>query len=78
MSKKVLVLAGGFSAEREVSLISGRGAAEALRKCGYEVVEHDLTDVSAFLDLLATNRPDVVFNALHGNWGEDGEIQGLL
>ena len=78
MSKKVLVLAGGFSAEREVSLISGRGAAEALRKCGYEVVEHDLTDVSAFLDLLAANRPDVVFNALHGNWGEDGEIQGLL
>lgn len=78
MSKKVLVLAGGFSAEREVSLISGRGAAEALRKCGCEVVEHDLTDVSAFLDLLATNRPDVVFNALHGNWGEDGEIQGLL
>ena len=78
MSKKVLVLAGGFSAEREVSLISGRGAAEALRKCGYEVVEHDLTDVPAFLDLLATNRPDVVFNALHGNWGEDGEIQGLL
>ncbi len=78
MSKKVLVLSGGFSAEREVSLVSGSKAAEALRSCGYRVIEHDLADVPAFIRVLEQEKPDVVFNALHGNWGEDGEIQGLL
>lgn len=69
---------GGFSAEREVSLVSGQGAAEALRSCGYEVVAHDLRDVREFIRVLEAEKPDAVFNALHGNWGEDGEIQGLL
>lgn len=78
MSKKVLVLMGGFSAEREVSLITGRGAAEALRRTGYQVTEHDLTDTAVLVEELKRQQPDVVFNALHGNWGEDGEIQGLL
>ena len=78
MSKKVLVVMGGFSAEREVSLVSGHGIAEALRDEGYNVIEHDLHDVRKFLDALSEFKPDVVFNALHGNWGEDGEIQGLL
>ena len=78
MSKKVLVLAGGFSAEREVSLVTGRGAAAALRECGYKVIEHDLTDTAALIKTLWEEKPDAVFNALHGNWGEDGEIQGLL
>lgn len=78
MSKKVLVLMGGFSAEREVSLVTGQGAAEALKKSGYEVKTFDLTDVWALVQELKDNRPDVVFNALHGNFGEDGEIQGLL
>ncbi len=78
MSKKVLVLMGGFSAEREVSLITGRGAAEALRRTGYQVTEHDLTDTAVLVEELKRLQPDVVFNALHGNWGEDGEIQGLL
>ena len=78
MPKKVLVLMGGFSAEREVSLVSGQGAAEALRSCGYEVVAHDLRDVKEFIRVLEAEKPDAVFNALHGNWGEDGEIQGLL
>ena len=78
MSKKVLVLAGGFSAEREVSLVTGRGAAAALRECGYTVVEHDLTDTAALIKTLWEEKPDAVFNALHGNWGEDGEVQGLL
>ena len=78
MSEKILVLSGGFSAEREVSLVSGKGAAEALRECGYEVVEHDLTSTAEFLKVLREQKPAAVFNALHGNWGEDGEIQGFL
>lgn len=78
MSKKVLVVMGGFSAERDVSLTSGKGIAAALQQEGYEVVSHDLTDVYKFVETLRSEKPDVVFNALHGNWGEDGEIQGLL
>lgn len=76
--KKVLVLSGGFSAEREVSLVSGKGAAAALRTCGYKVVEHDLTSAAELLNVLQTEKPDVVFNALHGNWGEDGAIQAFF
>lgn len=76
--KKILVIKGGFSSEREVSLVSGEKAAMALKNEGFEVLEHDLTDTSAFLDVLRDFKPDVVFNALHGNFGEDGEIQGLL
>lgn len=78
MTKKVLVLAGGFSAEREVSLVSGKGVAEALRGEGYDVIEHDLVSTAAFLEVLKNEKPDVVFNALHGNWGEDGAIQAFL
>ena len=76
--KKVLVLMGGFSAERDVSLVSGKGVSQALKNCGYEVLEHDLTDVYNFMETLKTQKPDVVFNALHGNWGEDGAIQSFL
>ena len=73
---KVAVLMGGPSAEREVSLSSGRECATALRGEGFEVVE-----VDAGRDLpaqLAEIQPDVVFNALHGRWGEDGCVQGML
>lgn len=76
--KKVLILAGGFSSEREVSLMSGKNIEQALKKKGYDVVFHDLTDIFAFLDAFKKEKPDVVFNALHGNFGEDGEIQGFL
>ena len=76
--KKVMVLMGGFSAEREVSLVSGKGVAEALRHKGCEVLEYDLRDAWDLIEVLRREKPDVVFNALHGNWGEDGEIQGLL
>lgn len=71
---------GGPSAEREVSLSSGRGCADALRVAGYEVVEIALgPDEGASLPArLAEARPDVVFNALHGRMGEDGRVQGLL
>ncbi len=73
---RVAVLMGGLSAEREVSLSSGRGCIDALRAEGFEVVEID-----AGLDLprqLQDAAPDIVFNALHGRWGEDGCVQGLL
>lgn len=78
MSKKVLLVYGGFSAEREVSLSSKNDIASALKSKGYTVIEHNLTDVWAFLDILKNEKPDVVYNGLYGNWGEDGEIQGLL
>jgi D-alanine-D-alanine ligase len=73
---KVAVLMGGLSAEREVSLVSGRACASALREAGFNVIE-----VVAGLDLamqLDALQPDVVFNALHGRWGEDGCVQGIL
>lgn len=70
------VLLGGRSAEREVSLSTGRECALALRQAGYDVAEVDAgQDVAEKLKALA---PDVVFNALHGRWGEDGCVQGLL
>lgn len=78
MSEKVLLVYGGFSAEREVSLSSKNDIASALKNKGYTIIEHDLTDVWAFLDILKNEKPDVVYNGLYGNWGEDGEIQGLL
>jgi D-alanine-D-alanine ligase len=72
----VVVLMGGWSAEREVSLSSGRGVAEALERLGHRVVAIDMDrEVAAKLSLAA---PDVVFNALHGTPGEDGTVQGLL
>jgi D-alanine-D-alanine ligase len=67
---------GGPSAEREVSLVTGRECASALREAGYEVVEVDAgPDLAARLQSIS---PDVCFNALHGRWGEDGCVQGLL
>ncbi|MCF8511607.1 MAG: D-alanine--D-alanine ligase [Rhodobacteraceae bacterium] len=76
MVSKVAVLMGGLSAEREVSLSSGRECARALQEAGYEVVE---VDCGPDLPLrLAEIKPDVAFNALHGRWGEDGCVQGLL
>ena len=75
-SNRIAVLMGGPSAEREVSLVSGRECAAALRDEGFEVVEIDAgEDLSSVLRDL---RPDAVFNALHGRWGEDGCVQGLL
>ncbi len=73
---KVAVLMGGPSAEREVSLSSGRECATALRGEGYDVTELDAgADIA---QRLADLSPDVAFNALHGRWGEDGCIQGIL
>ncbi len=74
--RKVVVLMGGPSAEREVSLSTGRACAAALRDEGYDVVELDAgPDLAARLGEI---KPDCCFNALHGRWGEDGCVQGLL
>lgn len=76
MSKHVAVLMGGWSVEREVSLRSGEGCAAALESVGYRVTRIDVTrDIGQILTQL---KPDVAFNALHGRFGEDGAIQGLL
>lgn len=74
--RHVAVLKGGWSAEREVSLVSGSACAKALRECGYDVTEIDVKPDIA--EVLHKVKPDVVFNALHGRFGEDGCIQGLL
>jgi D-alanine-D-alanine ligase len=75
---RIAVLYGGRSAEREVSLVSGKACADALAARGHEVLLADPKEgVPALLEKL-TPRPEVVFNALHGRWGEDGCIQGLL
>lgn len=75
---RVVVLYGGISAEREVSLSSGVQVVAALREAGYEVDAIDVgADVGAVVAAL-NPRPDVVFNALHGRFGEDGTIQGML
>lgn len=74
--KHIAVLKGGWSAEREVSLNSGAACAKALRELGYKVTEVDVKPDVA--EALAKLRPDVAFNALHGTFGEDGCMQGVL
>ena len=73
----IVVLMGGWSAEREVSLMSGRGVADALRTNGWS----NVTELEMERDVaqrLAELKPDVVFNALHGTPGEDGSVQGMM
>ncbi|OUS22121.1 D-alanine--D-alanine ligase [Rhodobacterales bacterium 59_46_T64] len=75
-TSKVALLLGGPSSERDVSLATGRACAAALREAGYNVIEVDAgRDLAA---RLAEIGPDVVFNALHGPYGEDGVVQGML
>ena len=79
MTKKVVVLMGGLSSEREVSLASGANVSAALKQAGYDVFDYDLTrDLRSFIDMIETQKPDAVFNALHGKYGEDGCVQGIL
>ncbi|MCG2840472.1 D-alanine--D-alanine ligase [Sandaracinobacter sp. RS1-74] len=79
---KVTVLMGGWSAEREVSLVSGKGIAGAARALGHSVTELDMgaapADGATLAERLLATKPDVVFNALHGTPGEDGTVQGLM
>ena len=72
----VAVLMGGWSAERPVSLNSGKACADALESVGYKVTRIDVDRQLAAR--LREVKPDAVFNALHGRWGEDGCVQGLL
>jgi D-alanine-D-alanine ligase len=76
MAKHVAVLYGGWSAEREVSLSSGRACARALEGQGYKVTPIDVQPDIALV--LQATMPNIAFNALHGKVGEDGTIQGLL
>ena len=76
MSKDVAVLMGGLATERPVSLASGKECAQALRNAGYRVTEVDVGyDIA---EVLRDLKPEVAFNALHGRYGEDGTIQGVL
>ena len=78
MTKNVAVFMGGWSAERDVSLVSGAACVEALKRAGYSVTAIDVQrDVGSLLGRLFPT-PDVIFNALHGRFGEDGCMQGLL
>lgn len=76
MMKHIAVLMGGWSAEREVSLTSGRDVTTALKELGYKVSVIDVQPDIA--QVLAQMKPDIAFNALHGRFGEDGCIQGVL
>src|SRR3990167_11313267 len=79
MKKRVVVLMGGFSGEREVSLSSAHGVLKALEELGHEPLPLDVTrDMGILVQNLRDHKPDVVLNILHGRWGEDGCIQGLL
>lgn len=76
--KKVLLLVGGFSSERDVSLSAAPAIEQALKNKGCYVIFHDLTNTFDLIETISKEKPDVVFNGLYGNFGEDGEIQGLL
>src|SRR5260370_21092624 len=76
MSKHVAVLMGGWSAEREISLRSGKACAGALSRLGYRVTRIDVG--CDFAIVLGTVKPDVALNVLHGRPGEDGTLQGML
>ena len=78
MKRSVALLMGGWSAEREVSLSSGKECAAALQEAGYKVRTIDVTRDLKALAAALRPRPDVVFNALHGRGGEDGTVQGVL
>ena len=76
MSKHVAVLMGGWSAEREISLRSGKACADAATRLGYRVTRIDVgRDIAT---VLTTVKPDVALNVLHGRPGEDGTLQGIL
>jgi D-alanine-D-alanine ligase len=75
-NKHIAVLMGGKSAERQVSLSSGKEISKALLELGYKITQIDISD--DVVQQLVLAKPDIVFNALHGKYGEDGCIQGLL
>ncbi len=76
MKKIVAVLMGGLSGEREISILTGKACSKALKKKGYKVYNIDAKGY--FISKLKKIKPKVIFNALHGKYGEDGFIQTLL
>tara|TARA_Y100000590_G_C15626466_1_gene979550 strand:+ start:264 stop:1184 length:921 start_codon:yes stop_codon:yes gene_type:complete len=76
MKKKIVVLMGGLSGEREISFLTGKACSKALKKKGYKVINLDAK--GNFVDKLIKLKPKIVFNALHGKFGEDGFIQSIL
>ena len=76
MSNLIVVLMGGLSSERKISLLTGKACSKALKKKGYEVV--DLDAKGYFVEKLKKLKPKIVFNALHGKYGEDGFVQSIL
>ncbi len=75
---RIVVVMGGWSAEREVSLVTGEAVADALERSGHDVLRFDIQpDLATLLETLAP-APDAIFNALHGQFGEDGGIQAIL
>ncbi len=80
-SKKlhIAVFMGGWSSEREISLVTGEAASKALKDLGYRVTEIDVTkDIEKLILTIKNTKPDVILNMLHGTFGEDGCMQGLL
>ncbi len=78
MTRRIALLLGGPDAERDISLVTGRACAAALKRLGHDVIEIDPKDKAAVWSLLEAADPDIVFNALHGPWGEGGAVQGVL
>ena len=76
MSNLIVVLMGGLSGERKISLLTGKACSKALKKKGYKVV--DLDAKGYFVEKLKKLKPKIVFNALHGKYGEDGFVQSIL
>jgi D-alanine-D-alanine ligase len=76
MKKLIVVLVGGLSRERKISFLTGKACSKALKKLGYKITELDATGY--IVDKLKKIKPTVVFNALHGKYGEDGFIQSML
>ncbi len=74
--KKVMLIYGGISSEREISIISSEGINDSLKRNNYEVIKVD-ADENLKIEIKKYN-PDVIFNALHGTWGEDGKVQKII
>ena len=76
MKNSIVVLAGGLSRERKISFLTGKACAAALKKKGYKVINLDAKGY--FVEKLKKLKPKIVFNALHGKYGEDGFVQSIL
>lgn len=74
--KKIMVIYGGISAEREISIISSKEIIKSLRSLNYDVIDIDADP--SLLKEINYHKPNIIFNALHGTWGEDGEVQKIL